>query len=477
MTQGHDLYDLIVLGAGPAGSAAAIAAAKGGLQVCLVDDSERPGGQVFRAPFSGQPDVTRHTDHDARKGRQLRADVQLSAVEWRGLRRAWMVSEAFRVDAVSPHGNETIHAPQLICATGAYERVIPFRGWTLPGVIGLAGATILMKTQKTTPPDPIVVAGVGPLLIAVAARAIRSGARVAAIVDSAASLDWIRRTPALLTQPGLTGEGMRWILTILGHRIPYYPSHTIAEAAGQGRVERVTIAPVDRSGRIIAHQTSREIETATLSVGNGLIPGSDIPKLLGAKHRFDHLQGGWVPIITAEGLTSIPGLYAVGDGAGIKGALCSQLDGALAGLAALKAAGMQADPEFEHELQKRRKRAEPFSRAIRSLLAQRPGQIDNIENDTTVCRCEDVTRAQIEAAMDAGAHDLNELKHFTRCGMGPCQGRMCGETVAALCARRYGPRSDLNYWTPRPPLRPVPLSAVLGEFSYSDIPVPKPAPI
>lgn len=110
-------------------------------------------------------------------------------------------------------------------------------------------------------------------------------------------------------------------------------------------------------------------------------------------------------------------------------------------------------------------------------MRARPAMVEEIAKDTVICRCEDVRRGEIEAAISAGAREINQLKHFTRCGMGPCQGRMCGETAATLLARHVGSREAAGYWTGRPPLRPVPLADLLGEFDYGDIPVPNPAPL
>jgi bacterioferritin-associated ferredoxin len=184
--------------------------------------------------------------------------------------------------------------------------------------------------------------------------------------------------------------------------------------------------------------------------------------------------------VDALGRTSVPGLFAVGDGAGVRGAAPAEVAGEIAGLAVAHEAGAVGPEGFARlvrRLQERLRGLEPFARAAAALMAARPAQVAAIPPETVVCRCEDVTRAEIDAAHDAGAHDVNQLKHFTRCGMGPCQGRMCGDVIAELLGQRTGGREAVGYWTARPPLRPLALDDLIGTFAYRDIPIPEPAPL
>ena len=186
-------------------------------------------------------------------------------------------------------------------------------------------------------------------------------------------------------------------------------------------------------------------------------------------------------MLDAEGRTNLPGLYAAGDGAGIRGAAMAQIAGARAGLAAAHDAGRLSAVELAAKLAPLRVRAAAaarFSAAMAGMMALRSAQVAAIPGETVICRCEDVTRAEVEAAGRDGASELNQLKHFTRCGMGPCQGRMCGDVAAEVLAHSLRvPRTDVGIWTGRPPLRPVPLDDLLGQFSYADIPIPAPAPL
>jgi bacterioferritin-associated ferredoxin len=253
----------------------------------------------------------------------------------------------------------------------------------------------------------------------------------------------------------------------------------VTGVSGGETCETVTVAPVDAEGRLTGGR-SRVFDVDALAIGHGLVPGCEIPKLLRAAHRFTPDAGGWTPVRDAFGRCSVAGLYAVGDGAAVAGAEPARLSGRLAGLAVAQDAGRLPADVFAHEAGAARAaldKALVFAGAINRLMRARPAMVEAIAAETVICRCEDVRRGEIEAAIAAGAREINQLKHFTRCGMGPCQGRMCGETAATLLARHVGSREAAGYWTGRPPLRPVPLADLLGQFDYADIPVPTPAPL
>ncbi|WP_156323436.1 NAD(P)/FAD-dependent oxidoreductase [Bosea sp. AAP35] len=471
--------DLIVIGAGPAGAAAALAACRSGLSVVLLDEAAAPGGQVYRAPPPGLSVAPERQGADERLGDALRDQVAASAVMWRGGARVWSISDAFRVDAVMASGNESFTAPRLVAATGAHERLVPFPGWTMPGVIGLAAATILLKSQGMVPGRRTVVAGCGPLLAAVAAKIVAGGGIVAAVVDLAGPGDWLKALPRMASRPDLLRQGLGWALKLGAARVPVLFRHTVTSVSGEEGCEAVTVAPVDAEGRLTGGR-SRVFEADALAIGHGLVPGSEIPKLLRAAHRYAPEAGGWAPERDAFGRCSVAGLYAVGDGAAVAGAEPARLSGHLAGLAVAHDAGRLTPAAFEREaasVQAERDRMLVFAGAINRLMRARPAMVEALAPETVICRCEDVRRGEIEAAIAAGAREINQLKHFTRCGMGPCQGRMCGETAATLLARHVGSREAVGYWTGRPPLRPVPLADLLGQFDYADIPVPTPAPL
>jgi hypothetical protein len=314
------------------------------------------------------------------------------------------------------------------------------------------------------------------LLAAVATGILKGGGEVVAVVDRSPRAEWLRRLPQLASRPSVLREGFGWLIKIAGARIPVLFGHAVVSATGERKVDQVTVAPISDN----SSDTAKRFVVDALCVGDGLAPGSEVPKLLRAQHQFDRRRGGWVPILDDDGRTSIKGLYAAGDGAGIRGADPAVHAGTIAGLAASLDAGRLSAEEFARYAAEHRHalaRMQPFSDAMADLMSLRPEHVKKIHPETIVCRCEDVARAEIDAAVDAGAIEINQLKHFTRCGMGPCQGRMCGDVTAEILALRVGGRERAGMWTGRPPLRPVPLADLVGSFAYSDIPIPEPAPL
>ena len=399
----------------------------------------------------------------------------------------------FRLDTVGADGARTVLAASLVLAPGAVERVAPFPGWTLPGVIGLGAATVLLKSQRLLPGRRVVVAGAGPLVPAVAAAIVKAGGAVAAVVDLAGPSEWLRALPRLAAMPRLLGRGAGWIVRIAGARVPILFRHSVRSAAGRCAVEEVTVAPVGPDGSWRGGEpgtgrgraAERRIEADALAVGHGLAPATEIARLLRLRHRFSRAEGGWLPETDLWGQTSLAGCHAAGDAAGVHGAAAAAHSGRAAGIsAALYARRIRPDVALTRVRRARRAhaRAARFGAAMGRLAALPPALVVSMPANTIVCRCEDVTRREIEEAITQGAREVNQLKHFSRCGMGPCQGRICGEAVAELLAARIARDPDegrraAGQWTGRAPLRPVALDDLAGQFDYGDIPIPPPAPL
>lgn len=457
-------FDVAVIGAGPAGSHAAIAAKVADLDSIVVDEAEAAGGQVYRAPMVRPPKDKPETA----EGDRLRKELRQAGVETAFGRRVWLVDHGFIIHTVGSCGAETIEANRLILATGTVERVVPFPGWTTPGVIGLAAATILLKSQATLPGRRTLVAGQGPLLAAVAAGILELGGDVAAVLDQSPRARWLEALPKLISRPDLLRRGIGWWLRLVRAGVPLHHGSAIAD-----------VTAVD-DDLLVRTKAGDIINCDAVAVGHGLTPSIEITRLLGAEHRYAPALGGWVPTLDRFGRTSVEGLLVAGDGAGVRGAAAAALAGKLAGITVAHDLGRLDRQSFDAQtsaLQPALTRAERFGKAMAMMTAPNTRDIDGLGENTIICRCEDVTRGRIDEAIDDGANTINQLKAWTRAGMGPCQGRICGEAVAMLLAQHVGGREHGGLWTGRAPVRPVPVADLVGDVAYKDIPIPKAAPL
>jgi thioredoxin reductase len=471
-------FDLIVLGAGPAGTSAAVVAAAAGLKVALFDENPAAGGQVYRQPVNA---IESAHSPERRAGDQLRQELAASAVQTFFKHQVWAATGDYRIDAIGPHGPVHCTARALIVAAGTTERVVPFEGWTIPGVIGLAAASLLLESQQILPGRSTLIAGCGPLLATVAAKTIAGGGTVEAIADIASRSDWARALPGMLSCPELLRQGIGWWRTLRRAGVPILTRHTIIKVEPVGDRLRATLAPCDAAGRPRAGKR-RTALVDCVAVGHGLTPATELTRLLRAAHHYSRAAGGWIPIADQDGRSSRPRLYVAGDAAGIAGAAPAATHGAAAALACALELGGADRGRLERLLEAaraRHRRAAGFGRAMARLMALRAGHVDAIAPETIVCRCEDTSCAEIDAAFQAGACDLNQLKAWTRCGMGPCQGRTCGDIAGELLAQRTPERSReyVGCFSARTPLRPVAVDALTGDFTYEDIPIPTAAPI
>ena len=472
--------DLVVLGAGPAGVAAANVASKEGAEVVIIDENSSAGGQIYRAPPNEfQPQNSFKSD-EFREGEKQRNILENSNLTALFKHRVWSVSSDLVVSTVGPNGLSSWHARSLIIANGALERIIPFPGWTIPGVIGLAASTILLKSQYVLPGQSTVVAGCGPLLIAVANGIIKSGGKVSAIIDLNSKSDWIKAFPRLFSRPDQLFKGMSWFANIMKAGIKLYGGHAVTNTKQVDNVLRISIAPINSAGSILDSKNQKIVEGDCLAIGHGLFPSTEITRLLKAKHIYDPLKGGWVPLIDDDFRSSIPGVYIAGDATGISGAFSAVQKGRIAGMAAVRDLNVMSSQKYKAKIKSELiilKKNENFGKAAVRLMKFRPELIQTITSETIVCRCEDVYRSEIDEAIESGARDMNQLKAWTRCGMGPCQGRTCSEAIEAILASKVGSRELAGQWTGRTPLRPVPIEQIIGKYTYEDIPIPEKAPL
>jgi len=449
--------DVVVVGAGPAGLAAAAAAARAGASTVLVDAYERPGGQYFRQPAS----VTRNRSGVQERGRHLAARALSVGVEFRPHTAVWDATPT-DLHLVTGGTVSTLAFRAAVVATGAHERVAAFPGWTLPGVYAAGAVQALLKEHDLVPGRRVLVAGSGPLPLVVAAALVHRPVRVAGVLEATRlAVETVRHpwigAAGLWAQGARMREGLVGTVRLLRHRVPVRTGWGIVRALGDSEVEAAEVARLDPQWRPVAG-SERTVECDTLAVHHGLVPNTDVLRLIGADVVRRPDLGGWVPVRTPWLETSIPGVFAAGDCAGIGGAALSLVEGDVAGAAAACHA-LGREP-VRHTARQRAAlaRERRFQRLYAALFAARPGLTGLPRPDTVVCRCEETTRGEIDAAIAAGARTTALVKSTTRCGMGPCQGRICLPLVEQLTATATGvPPVPV---TARAPLVPIPFDAV-----------------
>ncbi|MGW3987222.1 FAD-dependent oxidoreductase [Streptomyces sp. NPDC004830] len=446
--------DLAVIGAGPAGLAAALAASARGVRVALVDAAPGPGGQFYRQPAAGlgatRPEALHHR---WRTWQRLRDGLAAAAVNVLTEHHVWCVepvSGGFTVHALLGPGQEEpaeVHARALLLATGGHETVLPFPGWTLPGVVTAGGAQAMLKGGLVVPGGRAVVAGTGPLLLPVAAGLAAAGVGVAALVESTGPRRLARHARALAAK---VPEGAGYAARLLRHRVPVLTRHTVVRAHGEDRLTGVTIAALGPDDRV-RPGTERRLDCDTLAVGHGMVPQTDLAGALGC--RLDGLGVA----VDAEQRTDVPGVWAAGETTGVGGAALALAEGHIAGSSA--AARLRGtDPAPAPAALRSRARQRSSATALDTAWAPPAHWAEQLTGDTVVCRCEEVTAGDVRGALDLGAGDERTVKLLTRAGMGWCQGRMCHAAVAALAGRRPTPPA-------RPFARPVPLGVLARQHT------------
>ncbi|MFJ3756631.1 FAD-dependent oxidoreductase [Streptomyces sp. NPDC090080] len=458
---------LAVIGAGPAGLAAAIAAARDGVRVTLVDAAAEAGGQFYRRPAgelrARRPQALHHQWRTwVRLRDALRDEVRAGTTRYLTDHHVWLVErldDGFAVHALLGPAQEegvSVRADGVLLATGGYERVLPFPGWPLPGVVTAGGAQAMLKGSLVVPGRTAVVAGTGPLLLPVATGLAAAGVEVAALVESAGPGGAVRQARALAVRPGKVVEAAMYGARLLRHRVRTLVRHTVVEAHGTGRVEAVTVAALDGAGRV-RPGSGRRIGCDTLAVGHGMLPHTDLAETLGCA-----LDGTAVRV-DAEQRTDVPGVWAAGETTGVGGAALSLAEGRIAGRsAAARLRGTEPDPRTMTTAARSRDRSREFAAALDTVYGPPGRWTELVTDDTVVCRCEEVTAGAVrEAVGELGAGDVRTVKLLTRAGMGWCQGRVCGPAVAGLAGCAPTPSR-------RPFARPVPLGVLAATGEPSD---------
>ena len=458
--------ELIIIGAGPGGIAAAVEAAKAGAAVKILDENPKPGGRIYSQLNDGFKLVDPgYLGPDYQKGQRLLAEFDALRRKIDYLNDA-MVFGTFenRIMAFHQAGRgERLPFNKLILATGAFDRPVPFPGWTLPGVMTAGGAQTLVKMQRVLPGKNLLFAGTGPLQLVVANQILSGGGTIEAVLEAGEIDNWLKFLKGFSRNWGLLTDGLRYMRGIRKAGVPLLRRHIIVEARGESQVEAAVIAEVDKDWRPI-EGSQRVLEVDTICLGYGLVPSVELARLVGCRHRYEPDLGGWIPVRTEAMETSVPGVFAVGDGAGVAGSAMAMLEGRIAGISVAQDLGYLSYEEADR-LKKPYlndiKKIGRLREALDRISRPRPGLFELANDDTVICRCEELTLGDIKRAISKGTSEMNELKRLTRMGMGRCQGRMCGPAVQEIIARQTQTRAaDIAYLNQRPPTKLVPIDVL-----------------
>lgn len=460
------MVDLLVVGAGPAGLAAAVEARAWGLSVALLDEQAAPGGQIYRGVDAASARSRAVLGEDYAAGAALtRAFAESGARHVAGA-AVWNVGRDRQVHFLQQGASRSLQGRQLVLASGAMERPFPVPGWTLPGVMGAGAAQILYKGAGALPREPVVLAGCGPLLYLLASQYLAAGVELKAVVHTTAAPAYLRAARHL---PGaLRGwrdlrKGLRMLEHLRRQRVPVHAGATNFAIEGSDHAQALRF---DQGGR------SHRIESRLVLLHQGVVPNTQLSWALRAAHRWDDAQLCWVPETDASGQVEDTGIYLAGDCRGIVGAKASASQGRLAAIAAASKLRPDAGRDLpgregavRAELREQL-RIRPFLDAL-----YRPAESHRKPPDdaVVVCRCEEVTAGQIRNYAQLGCQGPNQTKAFGRCGMGPCQGRLCGLTVTELLAEARGVSpAQVGYYRIRPPIKPVTLGELAAQLSLSN---------
>ena len=503
--------DVAVVGAGPAGMAAALAAADLGCQVVLVDGGPATGGQIYRAPMAaGAADAPRVSSpkmprrlrratahegiHHLPETTVWQATAPDRAAETGGEDRTgdlggtgapefvlWLADGAGRAPAANA-GPDLLRVRAVVIATGATEITVPFPGWDLPGVTTAGAAQALLKAHGVVAGHRVLVAGSGPLLLPTATALAAAGVRVLAVLEANPAGPAAARAAALAPFTEKVAEAAGYAKVLARHRVPVLTRRAVTACHGAGRVQRATISRLTRDWRPMPGP-GREVAVDAVHTSFGCCPALDLSRLLGCADVPQPGRPAAAVWHDGDLATSAPGVFAAGETTGVAGADVAELEGYIAGAAAARFLGRIDAVTFGKRTARVRAgltRARRFARVLDGLYPFQTGWLDWPAPDTVMCRCEEVPWSAIGEAVAGGARDVRAVKGVTRCGMGYCQGRVCGpvlqQAVATAAGRSLTAVGDLQS---RPVVTPVALAAIAasGRLSGSGGPTGSGGPI
>ena len=465
--------ELLIVGAGPGGLAAAVAAAESGAQVLIIDERPQAGGQYFKQLAESHHPLQQQ-DKQFRQGQALIKKTKQANIELLNATTVWggFVDEQGMLEIgilQNDHDRARILKPkQLIVATGAYEQPLPVPGWTLPGVMTTGAAQTLARSYRVSPGKRVLVAGNGPLNLQVACELLHGGADVVAVVESSPSpwQRWLKALHTARSAPNLILQGWRYLKQLRHHQVSIFYQHALTQVEGKQQAEGAIIARIDEQGTPITAQ-HRQFQVDVVCMNYGFLPSNELLRLLGCKQYPTTTPGYLMTECDDQGRTSIDKIFVVGEAGRINGAQVALLQGRLAGWSAAKALGYaipsQSSAKFK-KAQRQLHRQKRFQQRLWSLFSSPALDFQFAKEDTLLCRCEEVSFAQINQLLDQGITRLGTLKRLTRAGMGRCQGRYCTGFLLQLLDKRLQQHAQAdNYFAPQLPIKPIPAIALACE--------------
>lgn len=451
----------VIVGGGSAGMAAAIELAEHGVDCLLFDEASRPGGVVYRGPLRAGVDLgylgaryskALHTLHEDFASSAEHIDLRLNNRVVGGDHERLMVLDA----------DEQLHEidySHLLLSAGCHERNVPFPGWTLPGVMLLGGLQLQIKSGVVKPLGRTLIAGTGPLLPLVACQLHAAGAKVAGVYEACAFNRIAKESLALLNKPQLFLDGLSMLAYMKLNGIAMHYGWGVVSASGEGELREVSLAPYGQDWKADLSRVRRE-SVDTLAVGYGFIPRTQLSQQLGLAHGFSD-DGYLRATCNVWQQSSQAHIHLAGDMGGIRGGEAAMLTGRIAAVSILRQRGvLDAAQAIERREQYLGKLAAitRFRAGVERYTQRGAAQIELPQADTVICRCEHVTRSDIDLALEQGVQDMASLKMRTRVSMGDCQGRMCVGYCSDRLRASTG-RADVGWLRPRFPIDPIPFSA------------------
>lgn len=453
----NNYLDAIVIGSGPAGLSASAYLAEMGLNVLTLDEQHQLGGQIFCNIERASHGSRQLFGDDYNRGLKLANRFRKSGASYEKNASVWQVDPDGKICYSQSGKSRQVRANYVIIATGAMERPLPFPGWTLPGVMSVGAVNKLAKGAGLTPSCRVVLIGSGPLLLLEATLLLKKGIQIAAILETTPALppaSAFSHAPKALFRTDFLWKGVKMLREIKSSKIPQYKGITNIRALGRNTLEAIEA----KCGNKSLH-----FKTDMLLVHFGVIPNTHIFRQMGCRMSWKNDQRYWYPACDEWGRTNFERIFAAGDGASVSGGIAAQYRGELAAVEVARCLGII--PQYERDAL-----ANPIKKAMKqdgyprpfvdAIYAPQPEQV-SFDDQTVICRCENVTVGEVRKAVREGGHDLNEIKIMTRSGMGPCQGRMCGPALAEIVAAELTVSCEkaglLNI---RPPLKPIPLHEI-----------------